>query len=992
MKDIKIGIKLLVCFLILGTLPLLFVGYQSVTNSKAALETQAFQKLESVREIKKFQIERYFKEREGDMKVLVNTVSNLKTSAFKLLKSDQSNKEAELEKYFAKLEKDLETISNQVYVRKLYSELVVYHNETFVTETGNYDVTTDKYRLLYDEFAPEINKFQKTYGLYDIFLICAAHGHIMYSAEKESDLGQNLGYGPLKAEGIAQVWKEVKSTGKIAYADFSPYSPSNGAQALFAGAPVKDDSGQLIGVLVFQVPTKPIHDIVHRREGMGETGETFLVSPRDGKVLLRSDMITKGNGSLKIGKEYPEPYANKLVAKNGGTQVYLDAKGHPYIAHHKPLKIRGLDWYIVSIKNIEEAIATKLENESKDYFTKYIEEYGYYDLFLIAPNGYVFYTSFKEPDYQTNMISGKYSSSNLGELTREVLKTNAYGITDFKPYAPSNGAPAAFIAQPLITNGKVDLVVALQLPLDTVNAIMQERTGMGKTGESYLIGSDKLMRSDSFLDPDNHTVKASFANPSKGSVDTEASKEAIAGKTDAKIVIDYNGNPVLSAFTPVKIGNFQWGLLAEIDEAEAFAVVKELRSSIIKIAVISVILILIIAIFMAKAITDPILKTVNMVQELSKGNLDIRLNLDQKDEIGDMAKALDSFADNMKDEVLAAFKSLADGNLTFVAHGVIREPLAAANESLNQTMLQIQQASHEVDSGSAQISDASQSLSQGATESAASLEEISSSMTEIGSQTKANAENATQANLLASETRASAETGNGKMMEMMSAMEAIQDSSSQIAKIIKVIDDIAFQTNLLALNAAVEAARAGRHGKGFAVVADEVRNLAGRSAKAAKETSEMIESSIAKVSAGTEIATATEKSLQEIVASSVKVADLIGEIAAASNEQAQGIAQIGQGLEQIDKVTQQNTANAEETAAAAEELSGQARELNALISKFKLAEASGMNRSYAQLPNNNTSIDRRGTMNRAPKQIGGQHKMLKPSDQIALDDDEFGRF
>ena len=142
-----------------------------------------------------------------------------------------------------------------------------------------------------------------------------------------------------------------------------------------------------------------------------------------------------------------------------------------------------------------------------------IDKYGYYDIFLIDPDGYIFYTAARESDYQTNIIDGKYSDSSLGQLVREVLESKKYGVADFAPYAPSNGDPAAFIAEPVVHDGKVDMVVALQLPLDGINAIMTHREGMGESGETYLVGEDLLMRSDSYLDPVNHTVINSFRNP-----------------------------------------------------------------------------------------------------------------------------------------------------------------------------------------------------------------------------------------------------------------------------------------------------------------------------------------------------------------------------------------------------------------------------------------------------------------------------------------------
>ncbi len=237
----------------------------------------------------------------------------------------------------------------------------------------------------------------------------------------------------------------------------------------------------------------------------------------------------------------------------------------------------------------------------------------------------------------------------------------------------------------------------------------------------------------------------------------------------------------------------------------------------------------------------------------------------------------------------------------------------------------------QVAAASSQVSGASQSLAEGATEQAAGLEETSSSLEEMSSMTKQNADNAQQANTLAAESQKSAQAGSDAMQRMSQAIDDIQKSADETAKIIKVIDEIAFQTNLLALNAAVEAARAGEAGKGFAVVAEEVRNLAMRSAEAAKNTSGMIEESVKNSRNGVEISSEVSKELDKIVTSIQQTGHLVDEISAASAEQAQGIDQVNTAVSQMDKVTQQNAANAEESASASEELSAQAEQMQAIV-------------------------------------------------------------
>jgi methyl-accepting chemotaxis protein len=386
-----------------------------------------------------------------------------------------------------------------------------------------------------------------------------------------------------------------------------------------------------------------------------------------------------------------------------------------------------------------------------------------------------------------------------------------------------------------------------------------------------------------------------------------------------------------------------------------------------------------------RGVCRPLGAAVAMLEALEQGQLGERLGWTRGDEVGRLGRAMDSFADNLQQEILEGFRRLSQGDLTFAAQGFIREPLASANAALNGLMTQVQGSCEQIASGAGQVADSSQALSQGATEQAASLEQIAASMNQLAAQTQQNAEHATQANQLSIRSRAAAEQGSRQMQAMVAAMAEIREGARNISRIIKVIDEIAFQTTLLALNAAVEAARAGIHGKGFAVVAEEVRNLAARSAKAARETAELIEGSVQKTAHGAQMADGTAAALVEMVNGITQVADLVGAIAAASSEQAQGIGQVNLGLGQIDQVTQQNTASAEESAAAAEELAGQARELRQMLGRFTLSGGGAFPRAAAPASLGQASLP-------AGKRGAASPAWTEPRQLIALDDREFGRY
>ncbi|NUN96018.1 MAG: methyl-accepting chemotaxis protein [Candidatus Omnitrophica bacterium] len=604
---------------------------------------------------------------------------------------------------------------------------------------------------------------------------------------------------------------------------------------------------------------------MQERTGMGETGEAYLVG-RD--FLMRSDsLMDPENRSVQASFQKPElgkvetESVRLALAGDSGAGVHANYKGNPVVTAYTPITTGDVTWALIADIDVSEAFCPK-DEDGKFYFEKYTNLYGYYDLFLINPDGYCFYTVAKEPDCQTNFVNGKWADSNMGSLVRKVVQSKEFGFADFAPYSPSNGIPAAFIAQPVVNpkTSKVELVVGLQLSLDSINQVVQSREGMGESGETFLVGPDHHMRADSPLDSENFSVANTFAKGIK--CQSSMIDAALTGETGAAVGTAYTKavtgveTPVLTAYAPVKAFDVNWALGVRKDEAEAFAAVTLLRSMMLIVAAVGVAAIILIAFLVTRSITGPINRVI---------------------------------------------------------------------EGLNQGADQVAAASGE-------ISSSSQSMAEGASEQASSLEEISSSLEETSSMTRQNADNARQANVMATEARRAAEKGTGAMDRMSEVMAKIKTSSDETAKIIKTIDEIAFQTNLLALNAAVEAARAGEAGKGFAVVAEEVRNLAQRSSEAAKNTSNLIEGSQKNAEEGVAASQEVGGILREIVEGVQRVAHLIGEVTAASQEQAQGIEQINTAVAQLDKVTQSNAATAEESASASEELNAQAEELKQMVS------------------------------------------------------------
>jgi methyl-accepting chemotaxis protein len=347
-------------------------------------------------------------------------------------------------------------------------------------------------------------------------------------------------------------------------------------------------------------------------------------------------------------------------------------------------------------------------------------------------------------------------------------------------------------------------------------------------------------------------------------------------------------------------------------------------------------------------VVAPIQQSIEVIKELSKGNLSVQVIGDFKGEHADLKNSINEsirFLQEYITEISAILQNISKGNLAtkvvkdFKGNFIqIKDSLNLILASFNELIGSIKEAGSQMDINSRQVAEAANSLSQGASEQAGSLEQITSALQEIEEQTKSNARNATEASKLAQDVKEQSITSQKEMDKMLESMDSISDASENISKIIKEIDGIAFQTNILALNAAVEAARAGQYGRGFNVVAEEVRNLASRSAIAAKETANLIESTIKKISIGRKIANSTAEVLNKMTVGVQTASDLVSDIAGASKEQAMGITETSSGIAQISQVTMNVAAAAEESAASSRQLANQSESFKNLIEVFTIDE------------------------------------------------------
>ena len=594
----------------------------------------------------------------------------------------------------------------------------------------------------------------------------------------------------------------------------------------------------------------------------------------------------------------------------------------------------------------------------------YLNKFEYYDIFLASPSsGDIIYSVFKELDFSTSLINGPYANSGIGEAFKHANESNDNDfvyLSDFSPYLPSYNDPAAFIASPILDNGQKIGILIFQMPIDKINNIMTHEqnwtsSGLGASGETYLVGADYTMRSMSrFLleDPNAYfdlisniesipqkskdAIKAKSTSIGLQPVKTQGTTAAIKGEKGFAIFPDYRNISVLSAYSPLSplsLEGLQWGIMSEIDKEEAFRHSTELKNKIFFLVIGAIIITLIIAVtcasILTKQLTEPLevfsatISTINKTADLSQ-----RINVKGNDEITQSAKAINSLLQQFQDSIQFLIKTI--------------EHLKSSSSEMAIQTSQLKEAAQRQESQSQQVATAS-------TQMAASANEVAKNAEQASTET----DNANEAGKLGTSIVANCinntETLTKNVSQTHQNLDEVVKNSRDIDAVLQVIQDIAEQTNLLALNAAIEAARAGEQGRGFAVVADEVRTLAQRTRDSTEEIKRTIDklqsdvtASVSAIEESTEqtaINTTNVNELGESLSTVTSHLQLISgmntQIAAAATEQLATADDISKSIVEVSEASKKTSYISEKTAESGENIEKLATQLQEFVSKFK---------------------------------------------------------
>lgn len=653
-------------------IPILLVstilGITTYTQIRSALKEEAFNKLTSVQKIKHAQITNYLQERKADTITLSNAVDTLYAETANQLDTINSIKHDELVHLYQGYQTDIKNTATDPNIVEKIDQLItafraegaaniraLYLGEGTVTENDS------NYSLVHSSLHPSLLRLENLHGYKNIFIL-DTNGNIVYSTHKNNGFGSSLVFGDYRTSSLAALYQKLLSAveGETRFEDLNLFE---GEYALFIGTPIYSQ-GKLIGTIIYQLDVEDINDIIASEIGQGTTEHSFVIAQEYNKsVTLRSNWILTEDETLRTGANITDRISESIrkpLLGEEGIGFVIDKTERPMIVAYRPIEIEGLTWGIVSEVEGKEIFAPQQSKEEKDFLTRYKEEYNYADILLVHPNGEIFYTVNKSSEYHSNIFTEEYKDSSFASLINALKTERNFQFVDYAYYFPAS-KPVAFMGMPVLDqDDQVIMYVAIQLPLDKITAILTELTGLGETGETYLVGSDKLWRNNSRffseLGTNSTVLNVAFK------VDTVASRSALSGEEGKGIIQDYRGRQVLSVWSPIVITEPDaihpqgqvWALIAEINEKEALTPVNNLTGTLGIVIGLSILVIGALAIYFgtrfATDFVSPILNLTDNATKIAESDFDVEFtDINRQDEFGILSKTFSDMTLQLKD-------------------------------------------------------------------------------------------------------------------------------------------------------------------------------------------------------------------------------------------------------------------------------------------------------------------------------------------------------
>ncbi|MBF0428152.1 MAG: methyl-accepting chemotaxis protein [Magnetococcales bacterium] len=626
LKNIRLSTKLFGLLWLIGVIPVLTLWGMGQYQANKVLGLQDTSRLESVSHVVVTNIQRYVTERRTDMETLVQIISE----RLRQLRVNQETlrdlKKERIETFFDNHLQDVTLLAgNPDFIKRVAAIDWIYR------QAGRKN--DNKYwRENVEGFAPWIKGGQTSLGVEDLYFV-SQMGDVVYSLSHQNELGQNIHHAPLKETGLARVFRQAMEAPAIQ--DFQPYAPANHAPSAFIGAPVKKDGG-IIGAVIIRISRPVLTQLL--RAGMDPTSTNgVIVAAMDG---LRSDPLPAPLDPLK------NPSFQEALKGNIGHSIALGMQKQLLISTWSPLRIKGLSWVIMTEVETSQLL-TQQTKENKNGLQKFSDTSGYYDLFLIHPDGTVFYSTARQADHNTNLLTGKYATTNLGQLVGKVLKSKQFGMSDLVPYPPSDNQPAIFMAQPVIENNQVVMVAALQLPPDAITGLMHHSAPSGPI-QTFLVGQDQLLRSDAFTDPANPATKTAFIGGSIASiVSPTAISNALEGKTGSQETIHTNGKRLLSVYAPLPLDGFTWVVISQT-EPDQINLLSNPNLTPFAIFMGGVLFLVILGFLVIRSdLLHPLMDISTTLNRMASGHFESFVGSTRKDELGVLSRSVATVSDEI---------------------------------------------------------------------------------------------------------------------------------------------------------------------------------------------------------------------------------------------------------------------------------------------------------------------------------------------------------